>query len=58
MTIYPIKHGLESLITTILLGFSITFINSMLSTVILVLTALFWIQKNWRLFKNKDKEEK
>jgi hypothetical protein len=58
MNIYPVKHGMESLITTILLGFSITFINSAMTTVILVLTALFWVQKNWKMFKNRNKYDK
>jgi len=49
-------HSFAELITVLLLSISIVNINTLLTTLILILTTVYWIKKNIELFKGNHND--
>ncbi|MFN7652807.1 MAG: hypothetical protein ACK5PC_06210 [Cyclobacteriaceae bacterium] len=49
-----IKSHFAIIWTSFAVAFSITSLNSIITTIILLLTAAWWIQKNIKEYKKKD----
>jgi len=55
MNFHALRPDLSMILTAIISGLSLAMLNTVLTTIVLGLTVIYWVQRNWRMFKNKDK---
>lgn len=53
-----VEYKLQILVTWFITGFTLVTFNTVLTSIVLILTAMYWAQKNYKAYRRRNEKEK